>query len=90
MTKPDLHVFKNKVIDWVIAESIEDAREVVREQYGHDEFEPWSPAFEFTQLPDDEVLTVRSDDDDDGDEPESMTCREWAETGRGFLASTEF
>jgi hypothetical protein len=42
----------------------------------------------WTQLPDDKVMKIHDDPDD---EPITKTCAQWArENGRGFLCSTEW
>ena len=85
----DLRVFRNDVIDWVIAESPADATRAWEEHNGDtwenctgdDERPSWR------ELANDEVLNVR---DDDGDSVEK-TCAEWVrDHGRGFLCSTEY
>lgn len=85
----ELHVFKNDVIDWVIAASAEDATRVWEEHNGAS----WADvtgddeAPEWVQEPDDKVLWVR---DDEGGRNEK-SCEAWAaELGRSFLASTEY
>lgn len=80
----ELHVYRNKVIDWVIAESPSDADAVLIEHGGGPPDEP----SEWEQLPDDRVIWIR---DEDLVGRQEKTCAEWAaERGRCFLASTEF
>lgn len=79
----ELHVYRNDVIDWVIAKDPTDADAVYREHAGAPPDDP----FDWIKLPDDRQLWVR---DDDGGR-EVKTCAEWAtDLGRCFLASTEF
>lgn len=90
----ELHVFKNDVIDWVVAESVEDAKlahdqymkDIGADPYGADLYE--ADELEWKAEPDDKVLSIT--DDDEGCRIEK-TCATWArEKGRGFLCSTEF
>lgn len=78
----ELHVFRNQVIDWVIAASPEDADAVCVDYYDDPPDDPGA----WIQLPDDRVLWII----EDGVRVEK-TCAEWvAQKGRGFIASTEF
>lgn len=85
----DLHVFKNDVIDWVIAANLEDATRVWEEHNGSS----WADVTgddeppEWIQEPDDKVLWVR---DDEGGRNEKTCAALAAELGRRFLASTEY
>lgn len=82
-----LGVYRNDVIDWVIAESPEDATRVWEECMG----DTWENCTgddppEWVRLPDDHALRI----DNDGTIVEK-TCAEWVrEQGRGFLGSTEY
>ena len=77
-----LSVYRNDVIDWVVAESPEDATRVWREHRGDTSGD--SPSWE--RLPDASVLRLN-----DGGGVVEKTCAEWAsEVGRGFLGSTEY
>lgn len=92
-----LHVFRNRVVDWVVAWSVSDAARVYRQyllaQYSG--ASDWSESdFDFTQEPDKKILAIT-----DESRPTRRgthrrvrrSCRRWAaENGRGFLASTEF
>lgn len=78
-----LHVFRNDVIDWVIAESPEDADKICFEHTGNDEDDP----HEWVALPDDQILAIN---DEDGGHVEKTCAALIAEHGRCFLASTEY
>ena len=83
-----LHVYENEVTDWIVAESSDEARAIGLEQSGDSEE---YKDLEYTQCPDDQPLTVHSDDGPVGNESETMTCAEWcAKEGKGFLCSTEY
>ena len=85
-----MHVFKNEITEWVIAESPEDAVAVFLEHVGGTREDHEDYDFDFVQCPDGEPLTIRTDDGPAGTERRTQTCAEWAaEEGRGFLASTE-
>ena len=77
-----MRVYRNDVVDWVIAESEEDAAKVWEEScgddYSVDDLGKWEVA------EDDEVITLLEDEG-----PVAKTCKEWAAEGRGFLGSTE-
>lgn len=80
-----LHVFRNDVIDWVIAFDTADANAVLVEHACDSADDPID--IEWRQLPDDSELSIR----DDFGELVTKTCAEWvASKGRCFLASTEF
>jgi hypothetical protein len=91
-------VFKNGVIDWVIATDPEHAARVWCEHTGYslDEYveEFGAPADEWEQVPDDETISIR----DYWDEPTreeldlTKTAAEWAahEGKPCFLCSTEY
>lgn len=85
----ELHVFANKVTDWVVATSPEDASAVWVEHCGLDgETYPEREHGAWSQLPDDKALVIR---DEDHDQKITKTAAEWAaHNGRGFLASTEY
>lgn len=81
-----LRVYRNDVIEWVIAESPEEAAELAKEYAGEPdpdwETGPWRA------LPDDDTLAI---EDEDLALVVTKTCAEWvASNGRGFLASTEY
>lgn len=85
MNDRTLHVFANKVIDWVVAADAADASVVWTEHTGdaYDEqySGPWS------KLDDTKLLVVN--DEEDGHI--TREAAEWAaRNGRGFLASTEY
>ena len=87
-----LKVWANDVTDWVIAESAADARVVMNEHIGPgypgEDDDQIAPEDEWTPEPDDKTLEIRTDD---GRGVVKKTCAEWvAESGRGFLASTEY
>lgn len=83
-----LHMWRNHVVDWYVAESAEEARELarkyMREQLGmHDE----EMDLRFTQEPDGKLLKFT---DDEGVET-VKTCAMWAATRpKGFWGTTEF
>jgi hypothetical protein len=88
----ELRVFKNDVVDWVIATSREDAIKVVNEHYGFDcEIEGGA---DFIECPMDEDLTIVFEDGvrGNGENAEiTKTMKEWIEgEGRCFLCSTEW
>ena len=81
-----MHVYENNVIEWVVAESVDDAKKVLREHYQNwdcgDEID-----LDFKQTPDERVLTR---DECRGDAVRK-TAADWAkEVGRGFLMTTEY
>ena len=82
-----LGVYRNNVIDWVIAESPEDAARAWEEHMGvswDDATDDGPP--EWVRLPDDQVLRIN----EEGTVVEK-TCAEWVrDQGRGFLGSTEY
>lgn len=79
-----LHVWRNDVIDWVIASGPADADAVWLEHTGG--YPPDDP-HEWKMVPDDRLLPIN--DDDRGHV--EKTCAAWIiEHGRGFLASTEY
>jgi hypothetical protein len=81
-----LHVYCNDVTDWVISESAEEAEEMAIKELG---YEPDDDEYlNFTQEPDDKVLSIW---DEDGDIKDAKTCAEWCKSyGKGFLCSTEY
>lgn len=84
-----LYVFRNDVIDWVIALDSADATKVWEEHSG-DDYDSDAHA-EWLRLPDEDVLAINYGDDDDDDEHVEKTCAELvAIHGRCFLASTEY
>jgi hypothetical protein len=99
-----LHVFANDVVDWVVAESPEDADLIMKEYYGGD-YEPEEYG-EFIQLKDDEEITILEEDTlispqlpdkctiiekTEWTRRVKATARAWADCeGRGFLCSTEY
>lgn len=87
----DLHVYKNKVTDWVVAESVEHAQQLLTEylqSMGSDGPDEFGLAFE--QEPDDKVMTITCEDENEQMQKQTKTCAEWAASeGPGFLASTE-
>lgn len=79
-----LKVWANDVVDWVIAESPEDADSVCLEHIGYPPDDP----YEWTELSMDSVITLHMDD---GRGTVEKTCADWiAEQGRCFLGSTEY
>lgn len=82
----ELKVYRNDIIEWVIARSPEDASDLVKEHAG--EPDPDWDTGPWRALPDDDVLTI---EDEDLATVVTKTCAEWvASNGRGFLASTEY
>lgn len=83
MTNSNLYVWTDKT-EWVVASTIEDVREVLREHRREDDI----VLGDFAKLPDDKLITIV---DEDGVLKTSKTAAEWAaENGRGFLCSTEY
>ena len=78
-----MRVYRNEVVDWVVAESPEDASKAWEETCG-DTYSVEDNG-EWEAEPDDKLLKV----EDDGGTTE-QTCAEWVAAGRGFLCSTEF
>lgn len=96
-----LHAYRNES-DIRVAHSEDDALEQMLEEMG--EFRDFADAIgPFTQLPDDQLLELFSEDDQDGWEPVErvlgnrtyhhfrleQTCAEWAKGGRGLIAGGE-
>ena len=81
----ELHVYRNEVIDWVIASSPEDAARVWEE---HTSGAPYPEEYgTWRQLPDSDVLPMN----DEVEGHREMTCAKWASlNGRSFLGSTEY
>jgi hypothetical protein len=81
-----MHLWRNHVIDWYVAESAEEARLLAREhdeEMGMDESEM---DHDFEQEPDDKPLTFIHDDEGET----TKTCGEWAAScPKGFWGSTE-
>lgn len=87
-----LHVYRNNVIEWVVAESHEQAVQQIMSYYENDlgeKPEDWDPKnYIFVQEPDDKLLVMYDESDDMRAE---KTCAEWAaECGLGLLGSTEW
>ena len=85
----DLKVWANGVIDWVVAESAEDARAVANEHTGGpgDDDDEIPAGDEWEAEPDDKVLSIHGDEGG----TEEKTCAVWvAQNGRCFLCSTEY
>lgn len=85
-----LSVYRNDVIDHVIAESEEDALAVLLETgcYGSSADDLTETATVFERVPDDKVIAI---DMQDGGPKQFKTAAEWiAQEGRGFLCSTEY
>lgn len=98
-----MHVFKNQVVEWVVAYDLNDAVRVMREYLSQqfplrcDEVEgqDWSWAcFNFVQESDRKILTVVDERlATKSGRPRRLrrSCARWArENGRGFLCSTEW
>lgn len=80
----ELSVFKNDVIDWVIARDEADAQRVCAEHY-ETSVEDYDGGV-WVRLPRESIVDVSGPDVTDG-----RTCGEWIATeGRGFLCSTEY
>lgn len=83
MTDSNLYVWTDKV-EWVVASSLDDVREVLRQYRGDDDI----IIENFVKLPDDKAIVIG---DENGALKTSKTAAEWAaENGRGFLCSTEY
>jgi hypothetical protein len=82
-----LHVFRNEANEWFVATSAEDAFALRTVHIGAlDEWEE-PEDYEFSQWPDEKVLSVR---DEDEPEAEKHTGAEWAaKNGRGFFFAGE-
>lgn len=82
MSTPKLTLFHNDV-DWVVAESPEDADRVYSEAIGF-----WPPDdSDWETWGEDRPLTITNDEDD---EKVTLTGAEWAAKGRAYLGSTEY
>lgn len=74
-----MHVFSDTE-EMVVAADEDDARQVMRDLYGHD---AWSPDVEIEQMPDDKHFDIA---EEAGGTPIRKTFGEWAaEKGRGYL-----
>lgn len=86
-----LHVFKNDVVDWFVAETAEEAKRLsiaYAKECGIDVELYDVDDNMFTQERDDKRLTI-NDDSESG--KTTKTCAEWAaQNGKGFLCSTEY
>lgn len=91
----ELHIFTNG-IDFVIANGIEEAREIVLPMYGYNQpYEKldWMAQEEvdvdgWEQFPDENNFTLCSDD---GVTQETKTASEWVKiNGKGYFASSEY
>lgn len=80
-----LKLYKNDVIEWVVAESPEDATAIMLSEKMHYDDPP-----EWEELPMDSKWTLFGQFTDDGKDL-TLTAAEWiARQGRGFLGTTEF
>jgi hypothetical protein len=69
--------------DFVIAESAGEARQIVMDHYGQDEYE----GMEFEQMNEELEFTLRLDDD----QKEKKQVKDWiAEFGKSYFACTEY
>jgi hypothetical protein len=83
----NLHVYANEVVEWMVAESPDDAIKVWEETTGMNYADEDGGTFE--QEPDDKVIWIGFEENDE--ETERKTCREWAnEKGRCYLCSSEY
>lgn len=83
-----LRVYRNDVIDWVIASSPADCNEAYAEHTGEPVSAIYDGEYDWRALPLDRTLNMHMDD---GRGSVEQTCAEWiAEQGRGFLGSTEY
>ena len=87
----NLHVYVNNVKDWFVAESMEELIELYKEyNVKNFELDVYDMDLNFTQVPDDKVMTINFDPFGPEDK-EVMTAKEFADSnGKGFLASTEY
>ncbi len=83
-----MKIYENMVTDWVIAESMDDANQVLCEHYQRTPEKLLEDELQVVgQRADDKPLTIT---DDDGTKT-TLLPEEWvAREGRGFLCSTEF
>lgn len=85
-----MHIYTNEVVDWVIAESEDDANQVLCEQHGYTLEQLADEGMLITaQWPDDKPLTLTEEDA----YPAKLTLlpAEWAaREGRCFLGSTQY
>lgn len=85
----ELHVYRNDVIEWYVASSLEDAVAVAREYLDktiglHDD----EMDLNLVQEPDNKILSIV---DENSDTTKARRCSTWARlNGRGFLCTTEF
>jgi hypothetical protein len=81
-----LHLYRNEVVDWFAAESLEQAITFARAHYQHEETFG-DDMLVLKQEPDDKVLTMWEDDTPG----RQQTAAEWAlENGPGFWGSTNY
>lgn len=88
------HVYRNRVIDYFVASSLEEAIGLAREYYvdcGHDEDEM---DLNFEKIQDEKKIGMICDEDDEVSDcgpTVFKTAAEWAEKSkRGMLGSTEY
>lgn len=85
-----MHVWTNTT-DTVVAADIADAQRVWEEKIGATFEQEGMSIYDWRQVPDDEVITIRNVHDRGWDDAETRTAAEWAaQEGRGFLCSTEW
>ena len=83
-----LHCYKDE-IEWIIAESPEDASKIQASNIGEEASSP----DQFELIPEDSTLTIHSDEGEfpEGETPSTKTIAEWiAWNGRGVLCSAEW
>lgn len=81
-----LRVWRNNIIEWVIATGPRDASRIINHELQHLEFDARRPIEDWEVVPDDKVIGV----DMDG-RIVKRTAAEWVDVnGRGFLATTEY
>ncbi len=93
------HVFRNKVVDYVVAKDLDDARAIITDYYEDTLDSDFADeAADLQQMPDDAKLSMRMEDAEPGEEESlTQTAGEWAanwmdvhEGVGGFLGSTEW
>lgn len=73
------HLYANSVVDWFAADTKEQAVEAARKHYAENEYDRSEWDLDFTQEPDDKVLSCYCEDAPEGEDPHiRRTAAEWA------------
>lgn len=86
--------FRNDVVDWVIAETSDEATKILLETYGQDSDEPVDKEGYWAEVDPQSELSINDENGpwQDGSYPlRTQTVAQWIEErGKGFLCSTEY